>query len=141
LIAAMSTPALLAVNDVGSYYTTFKAKRYNQTDATTVTLNNNPYRFISRVSQASGGSLTGGTVTPPNTGSVTTPQSFVAADDGTGSLQFNQNFVSLSALNAAFGDGLYAMDVTGGSGTYHAQLTVNGEAYPAEIPQISNSKF
>jgi hypothetical protein len=42
---------------------------------------------------------------------------------------------------SAFGDGLYAMDVTGGSGTYHAQLTVNGEAYPAEIPQISNSNF
>jgi len=141
LTAALSTSALLAANDVGSFYVTFKVQRYNQTDATTLALTNNPYRLTSRVSQASGGSLTGGSVTPPGTGSVTTPQPLVAANDGTGAIQFEQRFTSLSALNAAFGDGQYTIAVNGGSGTYNSHLTVNGETYPSEIPKFSNTNF
>lgn len=141
LIVALSTSALLAANDVGSFYVTFKAQRYSQTDATTVAPTNNPYRFTSRVSQASGGSLTGGSVTPPGTGSVTTPQPYVASNDGTGAIQFEQKFTSLSALNAAFGDGQYTIAVNGGSGTYNSHLTVSGETYPSEIPKVSNTNF
>lgn len=142
LIAAMSASAVLAANDVGSFYVTFKAQRYSQTDATTVALNGtNPYRFTSRVSQASGGSLTGGTITPPNTGSVTTPQPYAAANDGTGAIQVEQKFSTLSALNAAFGDGQYTIAVNGGSGTYNSQLTLTGETYPSEIPKLSNTNF
>jgi sugar lactone lactonase YvrE len=145
LMALSAFPAsmLLAANDVGSVYAVLKEQRYNQTDNSGAALTSSqPYRFDVYVSQAAGGTLTGGTVTPPGTGSIHTPQSLTPNNDGTGSWNVqDQKFDSFSALNAAFGDGPYAVHITGANGTYNAQLTLSGEVYPAEVPQVLNTNF
>ena len=144
LIAFNALPAsvLFAVNDVGSVYAVLKEQRYNQTDnSAPILTSNQPYRFLTYISQASGGTLTGGTITPPGTGSVNTPQPFTANNDGIGSWGFQQRFDSFGALNAAFGDGQYSLHITGANGTYNSQLTLSGEVYPAEVPKLSNTNF
>jgi hypothetical protein len=144
LLVFSSVPAsvLFAANDVGSIYAVLKEQRYNQTDnSAPILTSNQPYRFLSHVSQASGGTLTGATVTPPATGSIKTAQPLAANNDGMGSWEFQQRFDSFSALNGAFGDGQYSLHITGANGTYNAQLTLSGEIYPAEVPQISNTNF
>jgi len=139
---ALPTSVLFAVNDVGPVYAVLKQLRYNQTDTSTPALTSSqPYRFSAFVSQASGGTLTGGTVTPPNTGGITSPQPLSPNNDGTGSQSFEQRFDTFSALNAAFGDGQYSLHITGGNGTYNSQVTLNGEVYPSEIPQFLNTSF
>jgi hypothetical protein len=137
----LTMSAVLAVNDVGTFYVVFKEQKYNQTDTSIPVLGNNGYRFTSRISAAAGGTLTGGTITPPNTGSVKTAQAYTQTNDGTGSLQFQQKFTTLSALNGAFGDGSYSLQITGQNGNYNSQLTVSGGTYPGEIPQVSNTNF
>jgi hypothetical protein len=137
----LTISAVLAVNDVGLFYVVFKEQKYNQTDTSMPVLGNNGYRLTSRISAAAGGTLTGGTITPPNTGSVHTPQAYTPTNDGTGSLQFQQKYTMLTDLNTAFGDGLYSIQITGGSGTYNSQLTVSGGTYPGEIPKVSNTNF
>jgi hypothetical protein len=144
LIALNALPAsvLFAVNDVGPFYAVLKQQRYNQTDASAPTLTpNQAFRFSTFVSQAAGGTLTGGTVTPPNTGTISTAQPLSPNNDGSGSQSFEQRFDTPSGLNAAFGDGQYSLHITGANGTYNAQLTLSGEAYPGEIPQFLNTSF
>lgn len=141
-LSVFRVATLLAANDVGSFYVVLKEKRYNQTDNSGPILKNDqPYRLETHISQASGGIVTGGTVTPPATGSVHTAQSLAAQNDGLGSWGFEQQLASLPALNAAFGDGLYSVHITGANGTYNSQLTLSGEMYPAEVPQLSNTNF
>ena len=97
-LIGLTTPLpLLAVNDVGPFYVSFKEVRHNQTDTSAPALSINPYRFSTFIPQASGGTLTGGSVTPPNTGSVTTPQPLVANNDGIGSFSFGQKYTTLAA--------------------------------------------
>src|SRR3954464_4844131 len=142
-LGALPVPALLAVNDVGSIYAVIKEQRYDQTDNSSPTLKSDlPYRFSTYISQAPGGTIMGGTITPPATGSVKAPQPLMPNNDAPGSWGLpDQKFASLGSLNAAFGDGLYTLHVTGANGTYDAQLTLTGEIYPAEVPQVSNTNF
>src|SRR4029077_7723738 len=141
-LTALPSSALFAVNDVGPVYAVLKQLRYNQSDTSTPTLTSNqPYRFSTFVSQAAGGTLTGGMVTPPHTGGITSPQPLSSNNDGTGSQSFEQRFDTLSALNAAFRDGQYSLQITGANGTYNSQLTLTGEVYPNEIPQFLNTSF
>jgi hypothetical protein len=141
-LIALPSSALFAVNDVGPVYAVLKQMRYNQSDTSTPTLTSGqPYRFSTFVSQAAGGTLTGGMVTPPHTVGITSPQPLSSNNDGTGSQQFEQRFDTLSALNAAFGDGQYSLQITGANGTYNSQLTLTGEVYPGEIPQFLNTSF
>ena len=124
---------LLAANDVGSIYAVLKEQRYNQTDNSGPVLKNEqPYRLEVHVSQAAGGMITSGTVTPPANGSVHTAQALVAQNDGAGSWSYEQKLNSLPALNAAFGDGSYSLHITGAKGTYNSQLLLSGEVYPAK---------
>src|ERR1700751_1339059 len=85
--------ALFAANDVGPFYFAFKQKRYTQTSASTPTIHSDlPFRFDSLISQAPGGTLNSGTITPPNTGTINTAQAYDPNNDGTGSFQFEQRF-------------------------------------------------
>ena len=131
---------LLAANDVGPYYFAFKQLRYNQTSSATPVLHTDlPYRFTSFISQAPGGSLTSGTITPPNGGTIHTAQPFEVNNDG--SLDFEPQFATLAALNSNLANGQYSIHVNGVNGTYDAALTLSGDGYPAEIPQILNTNF
>src|SRR4051812_22830533 len=99
---ALQASTLLAANDVGSVYAVLKEQRYDQTDNSNPTLKSDqPYRFEIYVSQASGGTVTGGTITPPASGSVHTAQSLAPQNDGLGSWGFQQKFDTFPALNAA----------------------------------------
>ena len=142
VLNALLISAAFAVNDVGSFYAVLKQQRYNQSSTLPPTLSGSqPYRFSSIISRASGGTLTSGTLTPPNTGSVNTPQPYAPNDDGTGSLGYEQRFTTSSARDAAFGDGQYSLHIIGGNGTYDSTLTLSGGIYPGEIPQVSNTNF
>jgi len=85
VLNALLTSAVFAVNDVGSFYAVLKQQRYSQSSTLPPTLSGSqPYRFSSIISRASGGTLISGTVTPPNTGTVNTPQPYAPNNDGTG---------------------------------------------------------
>src|SRR5689334_14715698 len=139
-LSLLPLSGLFAANDVGPYYFVFKQLRYDQTSAATPVLHTDlPYRFTSFISQAPGGSLTSGTITPPNGGTIHTPQPFAVSGDG--SLDFEQHFATLATLNSNLANGQYSIHVDGANGTYNAALTLSGDGYPAEIPQILNTNF
>jgi hypothetical protein len=94
------------------------------------------------VEAASRGSITGGSVTLPAGGSATSPRSLAAQNDGTGAYGFVAQFASQSALNTAYADGTYGLQITGASSTnYSASLSLSGDVYPSATPLITNTTW
>jgi hypothetical protein len=100
-----------AVNDIGPNYWVLKKRDYDQTSTADPTMTSSvPFQFDSLVEKATGGNLTSGTITPPGSGIINTPQAYTLQSDG--SLDYTGYFSSQANVNTAFGSGGYIITVT-----------------------------
>jgi hypothetical protein len=115
-----------------------KGIQYEQSGTATPTLDpEEPYQFYANLDPGTTGSLLlTSTLTPPSgsTGKV----NFQLGSNG---LQFQQDFATQSALDTAFENGTYQVEVqTSAPSTITGQLTFGPETFPP-IPQISNTNW
>jgi hypothetical protein len=115
------------------YYAISKDEGFNQTSAGSAAPKGNPYRFDANVGLATANSVTNATVQFLPSGPV---YPLVA---GPYSFDFQAKFLNLAALDAAVPNGNYQLVInTVHDGTHTITFPLNGDAYPATTPVISN---
>jgi hypothetical protein len=135
LLTGLSVPSGIAVIGDGSDVGAFNAQKsinYVQTSFTTPTLNpDGPYQFQVSVNGAGNDVLTTSTLVPPaaSTGSAT-------FQNGLDGLNFQAQFQTQAAMDAAFADGTYALTIqTSTPNTYPDTFSLTGDSYPS-IPTL-----
>ena len=135
LIGVSMSLCPVRANDVGNY-SLFKIATYDQTSATAPFLDPaQPYQLGSYINLGSTGLLLSSSTLTTPTSNVFELASNVASGGG---LSFQEQFITKSALDTAFGSGTYNLGVlTTTPNHYTTQLAIGSDAYPA-IPQITS---
>ncbi len=129
-----------AAQDIGPDYWVLKKKNYDQMSTADPTLATSvPFQFQSVVEKAMGGTISSGSITPPGSGSLNTPQPYER--DGDGSLIYQGYFSSQANLDHAYGSGGYIITVVAPSHDRTVTLSLAGNHYSSVVPKLSNTSF
>jgi uncharacterized repeat protein (TIGR01451 family) len=123
-----------AGKDVWTFDVTAKGQVFDQTNASAPTLSATGFAFLSDAQATASGSVWWATLRLPNG----TETNLMADSANVTNWAFADVFTSQAALDAAYSNGIYQLDILGASnGLYQSSLNLSGDTYP-NTPQIVN---